>query len=119
MSDVDEAHDGTRKDILNAINSTKEVVCESLKEMKKSMQSFLTWKISFIELSRQALEILKDYQEIPNFKKTVREKGAKGEKDKHKWIMKFEDIEKFDSRLPFTCSADSQYPLPHRSCPGK
>ena len=96
MSDVDEAHDGTRKDILNAINSTKEVVCESLKEMKKSMQSFLTWKISFIELSRQALEILKDYQEIPNFKKTVREKGAKGEKDKHKWIMKFEDIEKFD-----------------------
>lgn len=96
MSDVDEAHDGTRKDILNAINSTKEVVCESLKEMKKAMQSFLKWKINFIQLSRKALEILKDYQEIPNFKKTVIEKGGKGEKDKHKLIMNFEDIEKFD-----------------------
>ena len=57
MSDVDEAHDGTRKDILNAINSTKEVVCENLKEMKSAMQSFLKWYVSFIDLSRKALGI--------------------------------------------------------------
>ena len=132
MSDVDEAHDGTRKDILNAMSSTKAVVCENLKEMKIAMQSFLKWYVSFIDMSRKALgnttnttttttttttntntntttntttttttttitmtttttttttitttititiitiEILKDYQEIPNFRKCVIEKG--------------------------------------------
>ena len=55
MSDVDEAHDGTRKDILNAMSSTKAVVCENLKEMKLAMQSFLKWYVSFIDMSRKAL----------------------------------------------------------------